>query len=147
VISELRGYEILERIATSANFVLFRVRRVSDGQKLLLKEAVTSPASRKEYALLQSLTHVGVIKPVELIDGRGHSAMLLEDFAGDWFETALPPVPIAWPAALVIAANLAQMLSVLHEAQLIHQDIRPANLLLELGTGRVCLIDFTRASP
>ncbi|MFL6602433.1 MAG: AAA family ATPase [Steroidobacteraceae bacterium] len=147
-ISELQDYELVGRIATGATFELVRVRRLADGATLLLKRTVPPAAAalRNEYALLQSLPYEGVIQPVELLDRRGRLAMLLEDFAGEWLEAALTPAPVAWQDALVIAGNLARVLVGLHEAHVTHQDIRPATLLLESRTGRVCLIDFSVAA-
>ncbi len=143
--SQLHGYEFLERIATGATFELSRVRRLEDGATFLLKRAAPTAPLRREYHLLRSLAHAGVSKPVGMIDERDQSALLLEDFTGEWLEAALTPTPIPWQTALAIAGNLAEVLAGLHEAHVAHQDLRPANLLFESRTGRVCLIDFSRA--
>ena len=147
-ISEPHGYEFVERLVTSSTFELFRVRRLTDGATLLLKRA-TGPAAgslRQEFRLLRSLAHAVISQPVELIEERGRPAMLLEDFGGEWLEAALTVDPTPWQTALVIARNLADALGRLHEAGVIHQDIRPANWLLESRTSRVCLIDLTLAA-
>src|SRR5207244_3524555 len=45
-----------------------------------------------------------------------------------------------------IIANLADALHHAHQRQLIHRDVKPANVLLEEATGRVYLADFGLAT-
>jgi serine/threonine protein kinase len=55
--------------------------------------------------------------------------------------------PLPLPRALRLAGQLAQELAGLHEAQVIHRDLRPANLVVDAEGTRICIVDLSRASP
>jgi PAS domain S-box-containing protein len=100
---------------------------------------------QREYELLKALHLPGVARPIALAsDGRG-SVMVLEDHEGPRLENALA-VPLAVPRTLRLAVQLAQALAGLHEAQIIHRDLRPANLLVDPERARLFIVDMSRAS-
>lgn len=146
----LQGYELLEALGTTAGSRLCRARRLTDQQPVLLKlldDATPEQLARfqREYELLKALHLPGVVRPIALAsDGRG-SVMVLEDHEGPRLESALA-VPLALPRALRLAVQLAQALAGLHEAQVIHRDLRPANLLVDVERARLFIVDLSRAS-
>ncbi|OXC74257.1 Signal transduction histidine kinase CheA [Caballeronia sordidicola] len=110
-------------------------------------DAAQSARFKREYLLLQSLNVAGVAKPITLIDERGRLALILEDFAGESLEAVLvrePRMDVA--LCLRIGRHLADALTGIDSAQVIHRDIRPANLLVAPETGRVLLVDFGLAT-
>jgi PAS domain S-box-containing protein len=150
----IANYQTIERICTTAGSDLYRARWLKDGTPVLLKqldpeyaiEVQSARCFKREYLLLQSLDVAEIIKPIALIDEPGCLALVLEDFAGESFEAVLGgDQRLDLPGCLRIASHLAHALAGLHAARIIHQDIRPANILLARQNGEVRLVDFSSA--
>jgi len=102
--SEPHGYQVLEPIACTAGSQVYRARPVGGGATVLIKKAESSAQLRNEFRLLRSLSLPGVVKALELLNEHNQPTLVLEDFAGDSFETALARQPrIDWPTGLAIA--------------------------------------------
>src|ERR1700730_8232393 len=150
----LANHQTLDRICATAGSELYRARRLTDGMAVLLKwhrpdhaNVAESARFRSEYRLLQSLNVAGAAKPLALIDEPGCLAMLLEDFAGESLEAVLSrDSRMDLPLCLSIARHLADALAGVDAARVIHRDIRPANILVAPDTGRILLVDFSRAT-
>jgi PAS domain S-box-containing protein len=110
-------------------------------------DSTQSALLKREYLLLRSLSVAGVAKPLTLIAGRGGPVLVLEDFAGESLEAVLGRTPrMGLSVCLRIGAYLADTFAGIDAAQVIHRDIRPANILAEPETGRVLLVDFSMAT-
>jgi serine/threonine protein kinase len=144
--------QILERICTTAGSDLHR-GRLTDGTSVLLKfpaenaDSIQSDLLKREYLLLQSLSVADVAKPLTLIAEQGGPVLVLEDFAGESLEAVLGRAPrMGLGVCLRIGAYLADTFAGIDAAQVIHRDIRPANILAKPETGRVLLVDFSMAT-
>jgi serine/threonine protein kinase len=148
------GYQLLERLGGTAGSTLYRARHLASQALHLFKvlePAHASPAQlahfQQEYALLQTLKLPGVIRPLALISGSGHYAMSFEDFPGESLQALLSRQGhLDLPACLTICDHLAGVLAALVAAQIIHHDLRPANMLVNVHDGSVCVVDFSLAS-
>jgi PAS domain S-box-containing protein len=143
--------QMIDRIGTAAGLDLHR-GRLADGTPVLLKvaaqyDATQSARLKREYLLLQSLDAAGIAKPLGFVDKRDDATLVVQDFAGEWLETLLAREPrLDVTLSLRIGLHLAEVLSALDVARVIHRDIRPANLLVEPHSGQVLLVDFSMAS-
>jgi PAS domain S-box-containing protein len=146
----IKGYRQREKLGLTAGSDLWRGRRMEDGAPVLVKSLPegASPSLvarfRREYELLRSLNIPGVARPLALIDEPGSLVMVLEDFPGEPLETLLGGKPLELTDSLRIAVGLAGILTDVHAARIIHQDLRPANVLVAPDR-RVCLADFSLA--
>jgi PAS domain S-box-containing protein len=148
-----RGYELLEPLGPTGGSTLCRARRQSDQAQVLLKVLADESLRpeqharlRREYELLATLDLPGVLRPVELVaEGRSH-AIVIEDRRGERLEIGLAAGALPLPCALRLARELAHALADLHEAQLVHRDLRPANLLADIAAGNVYLADLSRTA-
>src|SRR5271168_38359 len=112
---------------------------------LLLTAENTSLACLKrlehEYALRAELDGAWAAHPIELSRHRNRLALLLEDPGGVVLDQLLGrPLEIA--EFLPIAISLAGALRQVHARGLIHKDIKPANVLVDVATGGVWLTGF-----
>src|SRR5438067_923654 len=77
---------------------------------------------------------------------RGQPFMVLQLVEGASLEEALRDGPLPIPEAVRIGAELAAALECSHRHHLLHGDVKPHNVLLELhsseGLGRALLVDF-----
>jgi PAS domain S-box-containing protein len=145
------GYQVVEWLGPTSGSQLCRARRIADRAPVLLKILATGPATagriadlRREYELLTSLHQPGVPRPIALLTEGPCPAIVLADCGGDLLEAALATrLPV--PDTLRLALQLTETLGGLHEAHVVHHDLRPMNLLITAEPTRICLIDLSRA--
>lgn len=149
----LAGIAIQDKIYESANSLVYRGIR-DDGSSIvvkLLKQDYPSPQEltryRQEYAITRSLNLEGVIEAYTQQDYRRTLVILLEDFGGESLEhwmrqqpETFCPMPLT--ALLRLAIELTDILGRIHTAHVIHKDLNPGNIVLNLETGVVKIIDF-----
>jgi PAS domain S-box-containing protein len=98
-----------------------------------------------EYALKEQLDADWAVRPLALTHHNGTMALVLEDPGGAPLDRLLGrPLDVSY--FLRIAIPLAAALRHLHERGLVHKDIKPANILVDLASGGVRLTGFGIAS-
>jgi serine/threonine protein kinase len=148
----LPGIAIQSKIYESSNSLVYRGIR-DDGVAIvvkLLKQDYPSAQEltryRQEYEITRSLKLEGVIEAYSQQDYQRTLFILLEDFGGESLERWMRqrpdfcPMPLATFLRLAIA--LTNILNKIHAANIIHKDINPGNIVLNLETGVVKIIDF-----
>ncbi|MEH2221625.1 AAA family ATPase [Nostoc sp.] len=149
----LPGIAIQDKIYESSNSLVYRGIR-DDGVGIvvkMLKLDYPSPQEltryRQEYKITRSLKLEGVVKAYSQQDYQRTLVILLEDFGGESLEQWMHkhpdmfcPMPLSQFLSLAIA--LTDILGRIHAANIIHKDINPGNIVLNLDTGVVKIIDF-----
>src|ERR1700674_2758919 len=97
------------------------------------------------YALREELDPAWAARPLRLELQQGRLTLLMEDPGG---EPLLKLLGQPWEIAsfLRLAIGIATALAQVHQRGLIHKDIKPANVLVNCGTGQVWLMGFGIAS-
>ena len=146
----LPGYTIAAEIHESVYSKAFRAVRDRDGQRVIikaLKDEYPPPfivvKCKREYEITRSLNHLScVVKVLSLESLDNRLALVTEDFGGDslkkWMQKGAPPLSLKLYIALEVARGLGQI----HDAQVIHKDINPANIVFDPQTQTVKIIDF-----
>ncbi len=98
-----------------------------------------------EHELRSYLDDAWALRPLELVRERGHT-LLAVDYTGGEPLDRLVQQPMEVGQFLRLAVALSGAIGQLHGRGLIHKDIKPANVLVDLGTGRVRLTGFGIAS-
>jgi predicted ATPase len=80
-------------------------------------------------------------RPFELVEVHGQTALLIEDPGGEFLDRLLG-APMAVPEFLDLAVGIVKAVGHLHTRGFIHQDIKPANLLVNTATGEAWLAGF-----
>jgi PAS domain S-box-containing protein len=149
----LTGIEICDKIYESADSLVYR-GVWDDGRSIvikILKQDYPSPQEltryRQEYQITRSLNLEGVVKAYSQQDYQRTLVILLEDFGGESLEQWMRshpetfcPMPLS--TFLSLAISLTDILGKIHAAHVIHKDINPGNIVLNLETGVVKIIDF-----
>ncbi|MBD2536987.1 serine/threonine protein kinase, partial [Nostoc flagelliforme FACHB-838] len=149
----LPGIAIQNKIYESDNSLVYRGIR-DDGVGVvvkMLKLDYPSPQEltryRQEYKITRSLNLEGVIKAYSQQDYQRTLVIILEDFGGESLEQWMHkrrdifcPMPLSTFLGLAIA--ISDILGRIHAANVIHKDINPGNIVFNLDTGVVKIIDF-----
>ncbi|WP_375473765.1 AAA family ATPase [uncultured Nostoc sp.] len=149
----LPGIAIQGKIYESSNSLVYRGIR-DDGVGIvvkMLKLDYPSPQEltryRQEYKITRSLTVEGVVKAYSQQDYQRSLFILLEDFGAESLEQWMhkrPDIfcPMPLSTFLDFAITICEILGRIHTASVIHKDINPGNIVLNLDTGVVKIIDF-----
>ena len=136
------GFRIEHTFGGGSPECLYRARRHSDGRSVLLKTAPREAADKltRELEISRRLDgealRAGVVHAQELRPVNGSITLVLEDAGGEPLDRILRDGPLPLGAGLSLASELAATLDAFHRAGLIHRDIRPANILIDLDRRR-----------
>ena len=147
--SRVPTYTILERIHEGAATVVHRGLRAADGARValkLLRSDTPGPAEverlRAEHAMLASLSVPGIPRVFGLETVAGRLCLVMEELPGRPLDELLRAGRVELATALKIGVALAGVIGRLHLAGVIHKDIKPQNLLVDLDTGETRLVDL-----
>ena len=143
---------LLETLWEDGEFVLSRgVLEGEPAPLLVVAPASAQPApgsiARLEhaYSLRDEVDPTWAARPLRLVRDRGRATLLLEDPGGEPLARLLGR-PWEITPFLRVAIGLAAALGRLHERRLIHKDVKPAHILVDVATGAVWLTGFGIAS-
>jgi len=98
-----------------------------------------------EHSLRAELDPAWAVRPVELTQHEGQTALILEDPGGEPLDQ-LVGTPMEMGQFLRVAIGLSVAVRRLHGRGVIHKDLKPANIIIEPSTGQVWLMGFGIAS-
>src|SRR6202011_1175385 len=146
-VTDLSGYEFSP--LREGDFTLCRGSGKGLAPVLLVaaEDATRGRFNRLEpqYSLKAELDAAWSARPVALSRQNDRTVLLLEDPGGDPLDRLLGR-PLAMTEFLCIAIPLASAIRRVHERGLIHKDIKPANILVDVASGGVWLTGFGIAS-
>ena len=120
--------------------------------KLIATEFATNPAARdrflREARAVAKIEHENVVPILHVGEDAGQLYLVMPLLKGETLDARLRrdtrlPVDELQRIGREVAAGLAAA----HAVGLVHRDVKPANIWLEAGTGRVKLLDFGLAKP
>ncbi len=98
-----------------------------------------------EYELRSELDSAWAVRPLDLVRDAGRTLLVLEDVDGEPLGR-LPDAPMEMDRFLSLAIAIAAAVGKLHQQDLVHKDIKPANIVVNEATGEVRLTGFGIAS-
>ena len=149
----LTGYQIVRKIYESSNSEVYQGIRSFDDRSVILKVLKQEyPTARElaryrhEYQIIRSLNFDGAIEAYGLETYGRTSIIVLEDFEAVSLKKWIEQKPLNLREFLSIGIAIAEHLSKIHAAKIIHKDINPANIILNSTTRQLKIIDFGIAS-
>lgn len=146
---QIPGYLGLEKIFESPRSRVFRARRESDGQAVVLKILQEDFLERHEIARYKNqFRMVSEAKlsctPAFLAYEKHQNAPMLVavDSGGQALDELLAKGPLDLALGLNLAVQVAKALVEIHAKHIIHKDINPSNILYSPASGEVKVIDF-----
>ena len=149
-------YEVTGELGQGGMGVVYQVRHLELGSIFALKmlrpelieaENATGILGRfyNEARVMARLRHRHVIQVFDIDQDQGRPYFVMEFIHGRSLHEILHQEgSLLLPRALAISDQIGQALAYAHAQQppVIHRDIKPHNILLENGTGRVVVLDF-----
>jgi predicted ATPase/serine phosphatase RsbU (regulator of sigma subunit) len=145
----LARYALTDKIHESASAVFFRGYRQTDRVPVTVKclkseyPSLTELAKlRHEFAILRELDLEGVVRAFGLERYGNGLALVTEDIGGQPLDVVLRARRLPLRTTLELGVSLAKTLATVHGRRVIHKDVKPHNILVNLDTREVRLIDF-----
>ncbi|MEH2127675.1 AAA family ATPase [Nostoc sp.] len=145
----MKNYQIIQKIYESANSLVYRAILKSDNQPIILKilkENYPTPSEltryKQEYELTRCLKTDRVIKAYNLQRYENSLVMFLEDFGGESLKLLMCDRQFTLKEFICIAIKITESLAAVHAANIIHKDINPSNIVYNLETEQLKIIDF-----
>ncbi len=149
----LSQYTLLEKISDRLYTQIYRGYRNSDNLPVICKFLSNPHPSPKEivqfqreYYLTQRLSGQGFVQAIDLQAYKNSWFMILEDIKGKPLSSLLDIYLNDIESSLKLAIRLTEIIGNLHQQQIIHKDINPSNVIINLETQQVQLIDFEIAT-
>lgn len=147
------GYRSLKLIHQGRHNLVYTGTRAKDNLGVILRmlrPELTYPQlvnrQRNEFELLSRIRSEFVVKPVELIDSAESPILVSERVAGRPLSEAVHLGQSDISQVVVIGRLLAQALDDVHQAEVIHKYINPANIMYDPTQPGLKLIDFSLAT-
>jgi WD40 repeat protein/serine/threonine protein kinase len=147
----LGAYRIIRLIGRGATGIVLEGEDLQLGRRVAMKvlkpplaaSAVAVRRFLREARATAALTHDHIVPIYHVGRDRGAPYLVMPLLAGETLEQRMQREgTIAITEVLRIGREVAEGLAAAHEHGLIHRDIKPGNLWLEAGTGRVRILDF-----
>ena len=142
-------YILTEKIDETRNSVIYRGHRENDLSKAIIKVLKTTYPTASEIArfrhecdLIRKLDIQGIVKIVDLVEQDNTYAIIEEDFDAVSLKDMIHTKKIDLKDFLRIAATISETLALIHKNNIIHLDIKPANILINAEQYIVKIADF-----
>ena len=136
----------------SGSVQVWRAKRRSDGLAVIAKIAQTTQAAQRlryEWGMLQRVAAkagASVAEPVALTEADANVVMLCRDSGGVSLSQTYKGTAPSLQDAVRIGMQIAQALEPIHQARMAHNHITPDNIVCNLVTQQLQVIDFGIAS-
>ncbi|MCW5318453.1 AAA family ATPase [Nostoc sp. KVJ3] len=151
------GYAISEELYNGSRTLVYRGYQDTDSLPVVIKLLKNPYPSfselvqfRNQYTIAKNLNSPLIIATYSLETYQNGYALVMEDFGGislkDYFTRVETRYIVSLQEFLEIAITLCNTLDILYRERIIHKDIKPSNILINLKTKQIKLIDFSIAS-
>jgi CheY-like chemotaxis protein len=142
-------YRVESELGEGAMGLVYSARDVHLGRRVAIKVAMPGVAQTftQEAAALGSIDHPNVVRLHAFGVTRNTPMYVMEHVEGRSLreildDNAVTRALVPAHAALRIVAQIADGLAAVHAAGVVHNDLKPANVVVEAGTGRPVIVDF-----
>ncbi|MBU7586941.1 MAG: AAA family ATPase [Nostoc sp. TH1S01] len=147
------GYDLKEVVHEGVDTIIYRVTSQTSQKSLIVKALKAEYPSlenifrlKHEYKIRQHLNFEGVVKVYSLESYEHRLLLVSEDFGGISLQQWLSKEKASLLCLLKIAISLTKTIDYIHQQQIVHKDIKPANIIINPQSQQVKLTDFSIAS-
>jgi non-specific serine/threonine protein kinase len=149
--TEIAGHRLVRRIGRGATGLVYEAEHLRIGRraalKLLARELATDERFRERFIeesrLIGAIDHPNIIPIYDAGEADGVLYIAMRLVVGCDLKTMIGRQrTLAAEHALAVLEQAAAALDAAHARDLVHRDVKPANILIEEPRGRVFLTDF-----
>ena len=144
-----RHYHIIDTLHENLSTVVYRASRTNDERNVIVKmlkpgEITEQRVSQfmNEQQILSSLKSPNIVKLVEIVALPSEYFHVFEDIGGSSLYSLLQERRFSISEGLNIAIKIAEALRTIHKKHIIHADINPKNIIYNMETKELQIIDF-----
>lgn len=144
-----KSYNITEKLHEGSETIVYRGVRNIDNLPVVVKAPKNNVPHPREIAklthqfeIIKDIKIPGIITAYEMERNQDSARLIMEDFNGRSLQQILSERTFTVEEVLQIGIRLAETLSILHKQNIIHKDIKPHNIIVNLSTGEVKITDF-----
>lgn len=145
-------YEILHEVGRGGMGVVYKARQKNLNRIVAVKMILAGRHAgaqdrerfRREALAVAALKHPHIVQIFDVGEADGHPYLVLEYVEGGSLAQRLGRQQRPWPApaAARLVETLARAMAYAHAQGVIHRDLKPGNILLEVGTDLPKVTDF-----
>src|SRR5215472_16250389 len=140
LLGELGDYELLEEVGRGGQGVVFRARQKSLNRTVALKvinlgqwaSKTHLKRFRREAEAAASLEHPGIVPIHEVGERDGSCYFSMKFIEGGQLDEVVKHEPMPIRRAMELVATVARTVYYAHEHGILHRDIKPGNILLDV---------------
>ncbi len=147
------GYTIGEQLYRGDRTSVYRATAAVDGRSVIIKLLHQTYPSfndllqfRHQYTLATNLQIPNVVRPISLQTYGNSYLLIVEDSGSISLQQYCRGRALSVGETLTIAIAIAAILQDLHQATVVHKDIKPANILIQPQSHQIQLIDLSISS-
>lgn len=143
------GYTSVTPIYEGAETFVYRARRIEGGNPVILKQTKNEYPSareiarlRREFMILRETALENTPRALALEEHKRGLCLVMADIEHPTLREILEQGRLDIETILVLAIAIANALAAIHAKRVIHKDLSPRNILVDMAQKRVFLIDF-----
>ena len=150
---EFAGYENVQRFYRGREHAVLRAIRSSDLRPVVIKvvlpeciHTIANEVIEHEFQVMRILSFPGVIKALALERFGRQSAIVMEDGGTATLTSLIQPKALDLKTFFSVAIELVEIVLRIHDAGFVHGSLSPANVLLDVSSGHLKVVDFGAAA-
>ncbi|HRI71558.1 MAG TPA: serine/threonine-protein kinase PknK, partial [Polyangium sp.] len=143
------GYTSVTPIYEGAETFVYRARQTDSGTPVVLKRTKNEYPSareiarlRREFVILREIALENTPRALALEEHKRGLCLVMADIQQPTLREILEKEKLDLETILFIAIGVANLLAAVHSKRIIHKDLSPRNILVDLAEKKVFLIDF-----
>jgi eukaryotic-like serine/threonine-protein kinase len=146
---QIPGIHILDELGRGAHSVVYRA--IQDGEPCAVKlPSVKARWTRwiyREAVALARVKHRALPAVLEVGEIDGLPYLVMELIAGETLASRMQTERLEESVCIALLTELLDALAAVHDAGLVHRDVKPRNIIVESGSDALKLVDFGFATP